>query len=204
MSSLARWWTIALSRRQCRANNSEEWQTACTIQAALASSMKDPNCATSQQAIALQPEHSAVGNIMTPRQIALVREGFDLIAPSAEAVGLAFYAKLFELDPSLRGMFAQDLRPQADHLMTALTLVVRALHDLTPVLGRIQMLGRNHVGYGVKAEHFDTVGAAFLATLQAGLGDALTEEARAAWGEAYNVLANAMIAEMDTPPAAAA
>lgn len=141
---------------------------------------------------------------MTPRQITLVREGFNLIAPKAETVGLAFYAKLFELDPSLRGMFAEDLRPQAAHLMTALTMVVRALHDITPVLAQIQMLGRRHVGYGVKAEHFDTVGAAFLATLQAGLGDSLTEEARAAWVNAYSVLASAMIAEMDTPPAAAA
>lgn len=141
---------------------------------------------------------------MTPRQVALVREGFDLIAPNAEAVGLAFYTKLFELDPSLRGMFAQDLRPQAGHLMTALTMVVRALHDLTPVLPRIQMLGRKHIGYGVRSEHFDTVGAAFLATLQAGLGDAFTDEARAAWVEAYRALASAMIAEMDTPPAAAA
>ena len=141
---------------------------------------------------------------MTPHQVALVREGFERIAPNAEDVGMAFYAKLFELDPKLRAMFPRDLRSQVGHLMGALAMVVRSLHDLGPVLGRVQALGRRHAAYDVKPEQFATVGAAFLATLAAGLGDAFTDEARDAWSTAYSTLADAMIAAMDEPAPLAA
>lgn len=137
---------------------------------------------------------------MTPVQIALVREGFDRIAPDAENVGLAFYQKLFELDPTLRAMFATDLRPQVGHLMSALTLVVRSLDDLGPVLGQVRLLGSRHTGYGVTPAQFDTVGAALLATLETGLGPAFTSEAREAWTAAYTTLAGAMIAAMGEMP----
>ena len=137
---------------------------------------------------------------MTPVQIALVREGFDRIAPDAENVGLAFYQKLFELDPTLRAMFATDLRPQVGHLMSALTLVVRSLDDLGPVLGQVRLVGSRHTGYGVTPAQFDTVGAALLATLETGLGPAFTSEAREAWTAAYTTLAGAMIAAMGETP----
>ena len=134
---------------------------------------------------------------MTPRQIALVREGFALIAPNAEAVGLAIYTKIFELDPSLRGLFAEDIGPQVKRFMAAVTMVVRSLDDLTPLLANLRVLGRKHVAYGVQAKDFDTGGIALLATLEAGLGDAFTEEARAAWTAAYTALVGAMMAGMD-------
>jgi hemoglobin-like flavoprotein len=133
---------------------------------------------------------------LTPDEIALVRAGFARIAPAAEAVGLAFYAKLFELDPSLRSLFAADLRPQVGHLMTALTMVVRSLDDLTPLLPRLRALGRSHFAYGVMPLDFATVGAALLATLEPGLGDDFTPAARDAWSRAYQVLADVMIAGM--------
>ena len=49
----------------------------------------------------------------------------------------------------------------------------------------MQALGRRHAGYGVRPEHYDTVGAALLWTLEQGLGDAFTDDVRAAWAEAY-------------------
>jgi len=141
---------------------------------------------------------------MTPNEIALVRQGFDHIAPTGEAVGLAFYDRLFALDPSLRALFRGDIRTQVGHLMAALGMVVRSLDNLAPVLERIQALGRRHGGYGVQPQHFATVGAAFLATLDAGLGDAFTADARAAWTRAYETLAGAMIAAMAGPVTEAA
>jgi nitric oxide dioxygenase len=133
---------------------------------------------------------------MTPTQVALVRAGFDRIAPMAQDVGLAFYQKLFELNPALRPLFAEDLRPQVGHLMTALTMVIRSLDDLSPVLGRVRVLGRSHASYGVKPADFSTVGAALLATLDEGLGEDFTDEAREAWTLAYTTLAGAMTAAM--------
>ena len=58
-----------------------------------------------------------------------------------------------------------------------------------PALGA---LGQRHVGYGVHPMHYDTVGAALLWTLEQGLGPKFTPETRAAWAEAYEVLASVM------------
>ena len=44
----------------------------------------------------------------------------------------------------------------------------------------------------VKDSHYDTVAAALLWTLGAGLGDAFTDDVEAAWTEAYTILATAM------------
>lgn len=133
---------------------------------------------------------------MTPIDIALIREGFARIAPAAEATGLAFYERLFTLDPSTRRLFHGDLRTQANHLMTTLALVVNALDDLTPVLDAVRALGRRHAGYGVEPRHFDVVGAALLDTLAGGLGEAFTPQARTAWTGAYRTLAATMLAAM--------
>ena len=133
---------------------------------------------------------------MTPTEIALVRQGFDKIAPMAQTAGELFYENLFELDPSLRPLFRGEIAAQARHLMAALAVVVRSLDDLGPVVDRIQALARRHAGYGVQPRMFDTVGSALLSTLEAGLGDAFTPDARAAWTAAYAILASAMIAAM--------
>ena len=53
-------------------------------------------------------------------------------------------------------------------------------------------LGRRHVGYGVADEHYDTVGAALLWTLEKGLGRAFTPEVKDAWATVYGVLATTM------------
>jgi hemoglobin-like flavoprotein len=141
---------------------------------------------------------------MTPDEINLVRRGFDRIAPLAEQVGLEFYERLFALDPSLRALFRIDLPTQVGHLMGALTMVVRSLDNLAPILAQIQVLGRRHASYGVQQRHFAIVGVALLDTLEARLGDTFTPEARAAWTRAYETLAGAMIAAMaDTMPRAA-
>jgi hemoglobin-like flavoprotein len=61
---------------------------------------------------------------------------------------------------------------------------------LLPVL---RSLGARHAGYQVRPQHYDTVGAALLLTLEQGLGSAFTPEARAAWTELYGVIARTMI-----------
>ena len=129
-------------------------------------------------------------------EIALVRSGFDRIAPDAERIGLAFYDRLFALDLSLRTLFPTNLRPLAGHLMAALAMVVRSLDDLAPVLDQVRALGHRHASYGVEPRDFTTVGTALLATLEAELDEAFTEAARAAWSSAYGTLSDAMIAAM--------
>ena len=87
--------------------------------------------------------------------------------------------------------------------MAALTMVIRSLDDLSPVLERARALGRNHAAYGVKPHDFTVVGAALLATLEQGPAEDFTAQAREAWTIAYTTLAGAMVGAMAdaTPPA---
>ena len=56
----------------------------------------------------------------------------------------------------------------------------------------VKALGQRHVGYEVKDEHYDTVGAALLWTLEQGLGPDYTEETASAWTTVYGVLSATM------------
>ncbi len=139
---------------------------------------------------------------MTPTQIALVQQSFRKIAPSADSVAAAFYSNLFALDPGLRPLFKGDLKTQGRKLMAMLGMVVGGLERLDRLLPAIQALGARHAGYGVEAHHYDIVAAALLQTLEQGLGPAFAPPVRAAWTEAYSILADAMIAA--APPERAA
>ena len=131
---------------------------------------------------------------MTPRQIELVRSSFAAVEPIADVAATIFYRRLFDLDPAVRLLFAAtDMPAQRRNLMQTLTVVVRALDRLETVVPAVEALGRRHSGYGVRAEDFETVGAALLDTLEEGLGDAFTGETRDAWAAAYGILASVMI-----------
>ena len=129
---------------------------------------------------------------MTPEQITLVQLTFARIQPQADSVAQQFYNRLFSLDPSLRPMFKTDMAEQGHKLMSTLELVVNNLQCPEILLPKVHRLGQQHVEYGVQPEHYDTVGAALLATLAQGLGPAFTPEVEAAWQAAYSLLAGVM------------
>jgi hemoglobin-like flavoprotein len=140
---------------------------------------------------------------MTNRQKDLVQQTFALVAPIADAAAAIFYARLFELDPSLRPMFKIDIEEQGRKLMQVLAVAVRGLDDLPTLVPVVQALGARHAGYGVKDEHYGTVASALLYTLDKGLGDKITSEVKDAWVEVYTILANTMKDAAKAVPVAA-
>ena len=129
---------------------------------------------------------------MTPHQIDLVQASWKQVLPIAETASQMFYGRLFFLDPSLRPLFRGDLREQGRKVMAMLSYTVNGLNRLDVLLPAVRALGRRHVAYGVRPEHYYTVGAALLWTLEQGLGEAFTAPVRDAWVAAYGVLANTM------------
>jgi hemoglobin-like flavoprotein len=136
---------------------------------------------------------------LTQQQIELVQSTFTQIGPIAETVASMFYTRLFEIDPSLRSMFKSDMRSQGQKLVQTLAVVVYALDRLEQIVPAVQALGRRHVDYGVRPEHYVTVAEALLWTLEQGLGDAFTTEVKEAWTEAYMLLANTAIEATAVP-----
>ena len=137
---------------------------------------------------------------MTPREKTLVQESFARVAPISDLAAELFYQRLFELDPSLRRLFSPDLKIQERRLMQTLSFAVHGLDRLDELVPAVEALGRRHVGYGVRAEYYATVGAALLWTLEQGLGAAFTPDVRAAWVMVYDLLATTM--QQATPRAA--
>lgn len=129
---------------------------------------------------------------MTPKEIELVTATWAMVVPIKEKAAALFYGRLFEMDPAVKPMFKTDLTEQGRKLMSALSTVVNALSDVQSVIPALQGMARRHVGYGVRAEHYDTVGAALLWTLETGLGPAFTPEVKAAWTTAYTTVAGVM------------
>ena len=130
---------------------------------------------------------------MTPKEIQLVQASFAKVAPVAEKAAETFYNRLFALDPSLRALFKGDMAEQGKRLMAMLAVTVNGLNNIEDLVPAVQDLGRRHAGYGVKNEHYDTVGGTLLDTLGTALGDAFTPEIKAAWGTVYGVLSSTMI-----------
>lgn len=129
---------------------------------------------------------------MNTRQIELVQQTFEQAAPYASQIADLFYRRLFELDPSLRLLFHGDLNEQGAKLMTVLAFAVRGLHQPNTILDAVRRLGERHIGYGVEADHYTTVGEALLWTLAESFGSEFTSEVREAWAQAYQTLAGVM------------
>jgi hemoglobin-like flavoprotein len=129
---------------------------------------------------------------MNSAQINLVQSTFAAIRPIATVAAELFYTRLFTLDPSLRPMFKGDMTHQGRMLMSMLNAAVNGLTNLDALVPVVRQLGARHVNYGVRAEHYATVGSALLWTLEQGLADKFTEEVHEAWTMAYDLLADVM------------
>jgi hemoglobin-like flavoprotein len=71
---------------------------------------------------------------------------------------------------------------------------VSSLKNLEAIVPAVQDLGRRHVKYGVRPQHYNTVAEAILWMLAQTLGNAFTPEIKQSWTEVYTVLADTMIA----------
>jgi len=129
---------------------------------------------------------------MTPEQAELVKSSWAKVVPIADKAAELFYGKLFELDPSLKPLFKGNMVEQGKKLMKMINTAVNGLDHLDEIVPAVQQLGVRHISYGVKDEHYDTVGAALLWTLEAGLGDEFTDETKTAWVTVYGLLSDTM------------
>ncbi|MER7468431.1 globin domain-containing protein [Streptomyces sp. NPDC097981] len=126
----------------------------------------------------------------------ILKSSFAVVERRAEHAVKYFYSHLFWHNPGIRGLFpasAQDMERQRDRLFAALTHVVAHLdeEDLLPYL---HDLGRDHRKFLARPEHYAAVGSSLLAALARTSGEAWTPTVEKAWSEAYQVIADAMMA----------
>ena len=142
---------------------------------------------------------------MNPNQIQLVQSSFAKVAPIASIAADLFYARLFELDPSLKPLFRGDLKRQGAMLMSMIATAVRGLSNPDGLIPVLRNLGQRHAGYGVTDAHYATVATALVWTLEQGLSADFTPEVREAWVAANELMADTkMQAAREAPMRAAA
>jgi len=130
---------------------------------------------------------------MTSNQRQLVRQSFDALRDQAGPVSLLFYGKLFELDPSARRMFHIDLELQGRKIVDTLATVTESLDRFESIRPRLADLGRQHAGYGVRPEQYDTITTALLWAIGQALGADFDSPTREAWKLALTAVSAAMI-----------
>lgn len=116
-----------------------------------------------------------------------------MVAERADEFTARFYDHLFVIDASAARLFTGvDMTVQQWKLAQTLGVVVQALDDLDTLLPAVAALGRRHTRHGVLPHHFDSVGAALLQAFDDTLGMRFTPAVRAAWTQAYDLVAAEM------------
>lgn len=122
-------------------------------------------------------------------------------APALEKHGLAIttamYARLFE-NKDIEAMFdraAQTSGEQPKRLAAAILAYAKNIDKLQNLGTAVSRMVARHIDTGVKAEHYPYVAEALLPAIRDVLGEEIaTDEVLAAWGEAYWMLADILIA----------
>jgi nitric oxide dioxygenase len=129
---------------------------------------------------------------MTPREVDLVQTSFRSVLLISDSTAQLFYARLFALHPQLKPLFKSDPREQGKKFMYTLGAAVAYAWQMQSVVPALEALAQRHVGYGVQPSHYQAVGEALMWSLSQGLGDAFTDEVRAAWSTLYREITQVM------------
>jgi hemoglobin-like flavoprotein len=130
---------------------------------------------------------------LTAREIAGVRATLALPDRERAALAAAFYARLFELDPETRALFKIDIVEQGRKLVEMLDAIARGLDEPATLKAGLHDLGRRHVEYGVRPDHYASVGAALMSTLADVHGERFSDDARRGWLALYSSVSAAML-----------
>jgi hemoglobin-like flavoprotein len=119
---------------------------------------------------------------------------FDLVAPHGEELVDTFYTRLFAAAPAVEPVFARaDMAHQKTMLLATLVLLRKSLRDLGAVVPKLQELGRRHVDYGARPEHYPVVGEVLIDAMAEVAGPQWRPEYGRAWAAALAVVAGVMV-----------
>ncbi len=130
--------------------------------------------------------------------IAIVKSTGPALRQHGVAITTAMYARLFQ-DAEVKKMFdqaAQVSGEQPKRLAAAILGYAENIDKLGALDGAVARMVARHVQTGVKPEHYPKVAAALLPAIREVLGaEVATDAVLDAWAEAYQFLADILIAK---------
>jgi nitric oxide dioxygenase len=103
------------------------------------------------------------------------------------------YQRLFEAAPHLRPLFPTDMSRQKHKLVASLRLVIDHLREPAAVRNRLLELGRAHVAFGARPEHYPLVSIVIVGAMADVSGAAWSRELAADWTSAMHIVSAIMI-----------
>jgi nitric oxide dioxygenase len=107
------------------------------------------------------------------------------------------YERMFQ-NESIRDLFNQshhgESGSQPKALAAAVVAYARNIDNLGALASRVERIAQKHVGLNILPEHYPAVAESLLGAIKDVLGDAATDDIMTAWGEAYWLLADILIA----------
>lgn len=135
--------------------------------------------------------------VASEQAMTIVKATAPAIEKHGVAITTAMYKRLFQTKEveALFDRAAQDSGEQPRRLANAILAYAKNIDKLEALTAAVERMVQRHVETGVKAEHYPFVAAALLPAIRDVLGaDVATDEVLAAWGEAYWMLADILIA----------
>lgn len=132
-------------------------------------------------------------SVVSPRQTRLIRQSLESLEDYSNSLTKLFYGRLFELAPSTRYLFKVSLEEQSRKLLEMLVTAAEALDDFESLRPRLTELGRKHVAYGAKPEHYDVLRTALLWALAQALEQEFDPDTKAAWEQMLRVISDTML-----------
>ena len=118
---------------------------------------------------------------LSSEQVALIRSTFTLLEPKSGVAALAFFQRLFALDPSLRALISGDIDAEADELIRLLRAATTLADQPRALQAKFARDGTRLFHPSAGQENRAVVDEALLWSLGATLGREFTPEARVAW-----------------------
>ncbi|MES2674518.1 MAG: NO-inducible flavohemoprotein [Pseudomonadota bacterium] len=134
--------------------------------------------------------------MLSTRTIELVKSTIPLLESAGVAITEHFYQRLFRFHPELKNIFNmsnQQSGRQQFALFNAIAAYAKNIENPAVLQAAIERIAHKHTSLFVQPEHYDIVGHHLLETLQELAPDAFTPEIKAAWAEAYALLASVFI-----------
>lgn len=133
---------------------------------------------------------------LSEQTLSIIEATAPVVAAHVDQIVPCMYDKLLAA-PEIRALFNMSHQhggsPQ--HKALAGALIAYATHIRTPLVlaDAIERIAQKHAGLQILPEHYPHVANALLGAMAEVLGDAITPEIAAAWGEAYWFLADTLI-----------
>lgn len=134
--------------------------------------------------------------MLSQQTIDVIKSTVPVLEVHGEAITRHFYQTMFTAHPELLNIFNHANQKQGRQQAALANMVYTAamhIDNLAAILPAVRQVAHKHRSLGIVPEQYAIVGTYLLQAIKDVLGDAATDEILAAWGDAYQVIADAFI-----------